>query len=163
MLKEFLIAQNDGRCIYYLSEKEHNDPQLTSGYLASLGIFMQIHDNRIPKGIILNKGQWVIEHNTRQNFFIGMAINSDSRIDEKVAREVIEEIQESIHIIMGIEPIPLMKQEKQIWEIVDQTIKNKLIKLTGKKQITNFGPGLLKEKSLNSQKSQRSSKSLKEF
>lgn len=151
MLKEFLIAMKDGRCLYYLTENQSFDPQLISSYLASLIIYMQIHHNRRPKLIGMENGQWIIELEFMGDFFIAILIESGSMVDERFARATLAEILKSLVIISGGRVSPIKYDREFNWAFVDHMIREKLQQLTDKK-IANFVPGLLKENNLSIQK-----------
>ncbi|MEA2071870.1 MAG: hypothetical protein U9O98_11350 [Asgard group archaeon] len=138
-----MIARNDGRCVYYLSDNDCYDPQLISGYLASLIIFMKTHHNQTPLGITLKDGQWIFTHDEKGSFFIAASIRTKNDIDEIFIREAMNDIMKSIHIIAGHQTIPILEEESQIKMILDQMIKDKLSNITGKDRINKYKPGIL--------------------
>ena len=149
MLEEFLISKIDGRCLYYLSKDYKHDPQLISGYLASLIVFMKLHQDRMPKTIILDKGQWIIEFDQTDEFFVAASILSENGYEGNKSREILVDILNSITLIAGSRVIPIEDDEDPVREIIDQTIKSKLIELIPEKEALKYQPGILAVNILN--------------
>ena len=149
MLEEFLISKTDGRCLYYLSNEYKHDPQLISGYLASLIIFLRSHQNRFPKTIVLDKGQWIIEFDPSEEFFIAASILSENGKEEQKSRAILVDILNSIVLITGSRVVPIEDDDDPIKEIIDQTIKSKLIEISPEKEVLKYQPGILAVNILN--------------
>jgi hypothetical protein len=144
MIQEFLISRNDGRCLYYLSQKKDVDPQLISGYIASLLIFMRTHHQRQLKAIIMSQGQWIIEYDPHEVFFIAASSYSRTAIDESLIREVLKDILQALVLMTGDRVVPLAESEREtVWSIVDQTIRAKLKELVPGEEIDFYQPGIL--------------------
>lgn len=143
MLVEFLISKTDGRCLYYLSEEYHHDPQLISGYLASLIMFMKSHQSNVPKTIVLEKGQWIFEYDPAEVFFIAASIEANNVLDEEIVRNTLSEILTAVIIITGNNTIPLESNHESIQKILDDTIKMKLLPILTKQNALKFQPGIL--------------------
>ena len=143
MIIEFLISRTDGRCLYYLSDEYHYDPQLISGYLASLIMFMKSHQNNVPKTIILDKGLWVLEQDESEIYFIAASIDTNDPKEEDTVRNLLNEILESVIIITGNKVIPIESDEDEIQKIIDETIKSKLLSILTIEEAFKFQPGIL--------------------